>query len=226
MQPLIFLDLETTGLSYVPPHECAPLSIAAFVLAGPNHGKEFHHLMRPFPNARVFDIALSVNGFKASEIDSFPHPMEAFVAFRDWITELDDAYNEMEAKPQHKLAGWNIKFDDGFLRAWIARCYDPSYYGNVFHPVKYEVMDDLKICYPDHKIRFADSEGKGGGKLTQVYKGLFGKDFAKAHTAAGDVTATRDCFLHFDQRKTEPLYSEYHHYIDYDNQHKLSSFGE
>lgn len=209
--PILFIDLETTGLS---PRENAPLSICIHVLGGSDHGAEFHETMRPHKGAIVVEAALRVNGYINKDIWSFADPYEVFVKFKNFIQLLDAGAATKKQllgyptyKPLHILGGWNLKFDEGFMRAWISRCADPTYYGNTFDPDMCEVMNHYKSTYPDFKQRF------GNAKLTQAYLGIFGEPIGDAHTARGDVIATRDIFLHCDKQSKEPQYGEFHHLI-------------
>lgn len=202
--PILFIDLETTGRSAV---DSAPLSIACYVLGGPNHGAEFHHQMRPHKGAMIYDEALKVNNFTREEIIFFPDPYKAMAAFQDFIQLLDTGHSLSDSKPIYTLGGWCVHFDESFMRAWIGRTGEASWYGNTFSDTRLEASLDLKSCYPDYKQRF------GGYKLVNVYAGLFGRPLDKAHTAHADVLATRDVFLHCDQKSGKNLYQEYHNLL-------------
>lgn len=208
--PILFIDLETTGLS---PQKNAPLSICVHVLGGPNHGAELHETMRPHKGAIIVEQALQVNGYIDKDIWSFPDPYEVYVKLRDFIDLLDSGQSNgidsphIGRMPLHIVGGWNLKFDEGFMRAWISRCAEPTYYGNTFDPEMCEVMNYYKFTYPDFKQRF------GSAKLSQAYFGIFEQPIAEAHTARGDVLATRDIFLHCDKQSKDPQYSEFHHLI-------------
>lgn len=203
MRPLIFIDLETTGLDAA---INAPIAIAALVLAGPNHDSVFQRKMRPFPSAEVNPYALQVNGYDEADIWTWKEPGRVCDDFLDWIASVCPA-------PQLVIpAGWNYKFDERFLREWILRHIPDAaaYYGNTFSPDYIEGMSAVKLVYPDHSTRFPR---KGGMKLTYQYEYHFGENYKDAHTELADCHATRRVFLACDKLHPNPSYKEYHHLL-------------
>lgn len=200
MPPLIFIDLETTGLDA---GIAAPISIAAVVLSGPHHDKLFHRRFRPFAGADVNPYAMAANGYDELEIWTWPSPAEACSDFTFWINEVCPAPDIVTP------AGWNYAFDERFLKAWISRHIDdaPAFYGNTFSPDYVEGMSLVKEVFPDHATRFPR---KGGMKLTYQYEYHFGVPLRDAHTELADCHATRRIFLKCDSLKAEPQYKPYH----------------
>lgn len=209
MTPLLFLDLETTGLSA---DRHAPISIAVVVLSGPSHGTVFHKHMRPFIGSAIEPKALEVNGYGFGEIMAFQDPHEVFHEFQAFIDKLDAAHVNPgdEGLPLHRCAGWNFPFDNKFLRAWCDRHQGGTYYGNVFDPDPLDVMQSFKRAYPCHKER------QGGARLVNAYEHIFKKPLAGAHNEMADTLATRDVFLHLDLQG-ERRYPDYHNLIWSDN---------
>jgi len=203
MHPLLFLDLETTGLSA---EIAAPIAIAAVVLGGPSHDEIFHRFMRPFKGADINPFALAVNGYKEDQIQTWDPPELVCRDFIDWCLE------RFPAPQLITPAGWNYAFDERFLREWVLR-HAPdaaALYGNLFNPQHIETMNVVRGTYPDHAKLFPK---KGGMKLTYQYEWHFGAPLDKAHTELADCIATRSIFLRCDQLCSQPSYADYHHLI-------------
>jgi len=192
--PIVFIDLETSGLSA---QKHAPLSIAALVLAGPHHGKTFTSTLRPLPHHEVDQRALDCNGFTRLEIQQHRCPQDVADEFKDFIDVVSP--NTLVV-----AGGYNYKFDEAFLRAWLTTCLGASYYGNTFSSNYAEVMSYIKMVWPDWKQRFVSM------KQVDQYQHHFGTPLVKAHSAEADVAATCRLFLHADKCHSQPSYTPYH----------------
>lgn len=199
MTPILFIDLETTGLD---PSICAPISIAAVMLAGPHHDKRFHARMRPFVGATISPYAMQVNGYDPTAIMSWPDPQEVCEQFREWLDIVAPGESV-------QAAGHYFRFDEGFLREWITRHIDAAYYGNVFAAKYIDTIDIVKATWPDWKSRWQNC------KLTTQYEAHFGRTLTDAHTELADCLASRDLFLHCDKHSKEPRYADYHSTLSY-----------
>ena len=194
-KPILFLDLETTGLSAA---TAAPIELAAVVCSGPCHGWTFHSKMRPFVGAIIDQRALDANGYNCREIMTWPDPSEVFQNFQDWINGVwksDDAVLE---------GGYNYHFDRQFLIEFCVRYQaHAAWYGNTFATNFIEVRKELKEAFPQH-----NPYGRGQpGKLKEQYYLHFNEVLEKAHTAGADVAGTMRLFLHADKHKQEPKYT-------------------
>lgn len=199
--PLLFIDKETTDLS---PAVGAPIEISALVLGGEHDGKDFTAKMRPFDGAKINPFALEANGTTYDEIMTRPCPREVFANFQDWLNMTHPA--PLIVRP----AGYNYKFDEGFLREWYCRYATGDIYGHTF-TTAVEVMDVIKMTWPHHVGTTFPK--KGGMKLTFQHQYHFGTVHDKAHTALADCLATRALFLHADRTSGRNEYQQYHHYI-------------
>ena len=200
MSPIIFIDLETTGLN---PATAAPISIAALVCSGPHHGKLFNAQMRPFTGAEIQPMALLCNGYKANQILAFADPVHTLNLFVDWLNMVVPEGDAVLA------GGYNYRFDESFLREWFIRSHeDPAWYGNTFAPDYIEVMKEIKTVWPEWRFRFPNM------KLVTQYEHHFGQPLTAAHNEVADVYATMHLFLHADKHKPTPRYSHLHHELD------------
>lgn len=202
MQPLLFIDKETTGLDAA---TAAPVEISALVLAGPHDGKSFTGKMRPFDGADINPYALTANGLTLEEIRTWPQPADVFGQFNDWLETV------LPERTLAKPAGYNFAFDDRFLRAWYARHGEVQQYSFQFDGTPVEVMDVIKQTWPANVGTVFPK--KGGMKLTFQHEFHFGTVHDKAHTALADCIATRSLFLHCDRVSGRGHYQDYYHYI-------------
>jgi len=193
-QPIVFIDLETSGLSA---QKHAPLSIASLVLAGPHHGKTYTSTLRPRPHHEIDQRALDVNGFTRAELQTHRDPAQVADEFKDFLDVVSP--NALVV-----AGGYNYKFDEQFLRVWLTIHLGPAYYGNTFASNFAEVMQYIKLVWPDWKTRFPSM------KQVDQYIYHFGEPLVKAHSADADVAATCRLFLHADKHSANPLYADYH----------------
>ncbi len=193
-QTIVFIDLETSGLS---PQKHAPLSIAAIVLAGPHHDKTFTSTLRPSPHHEIDQRALDVNGFTRDEIQTHRDPAQVADEFKDFIDVV--CPNSLVV-----AGGYNYKFDESFLRVWLTTHLGPAYYGNTFSSNYAEVMTYIKTVWPDWRTKFPSM------KQVDQYLYHFGEPLLKAHSADADVAATRRLFLYADRCHPTPSYTQYH----------------
>lgn len=202
MQPLLFIDLETTGLS---PAVNAPITVGALVLGGEHDGAVFQGKMRPWDGANINAVALQVNGYQFEEIMDWPRPADTFEEFRDFL--CDTHPEPLQVHP----VGHNVKFDESFLREWFITHTDAALYGSLFAPALCTI-EVIKQTWPKHHSG-AVWPKKGGLKLTFQYEWHFGTQYEGAHTELADCYATRALFLHADRESGRNAYAGYHHLI-------------
>ncbi len=116
---LLFIDMETTGLS---PKKHAPVEVGAIwtddrlkILA--NGQATYHAYIKPFKGARIEKTAMAVN-----HIDLRSKEFKAKSKLPDIVVrhlqKLTDTYCGSEVPI---LTGWNVSFDVGFLRGMYER---------------------------------------------------------------------------------------------------------
>ena len=119
----LFLDTETGGID---PNRHALLEIGALVCIGEQESVGFEYFTRPFNGDTITEKALEVNGKTYEEIDSYPDPMYTHDKFTQMLSTYIDRFDR---KDKFFLYGWNVDFDDRFLRAFFKKCED-KYYGS------------------------------------------------------------------------------------------------
>lgn len=186
LEPLLFIDTETTGLA---PGANALVTLSAIMLGGPHSSEHITITCRPHPGAIIAQQALDANRLTKEQIMGFPCPKEESARFVYWITE------RLRPRELARPVGWNFKFDNVFLLSWLALNNNPSWYGNTFTD-GIDCLPLFRASYPNFKT----DPLFGNAKLTTVYRGLFGRDLADAHTSLADAQATLDVFCHLVEK--------------------------
>lgn len=128
MVKLLYFDCETTGLD---PKSCAIVQLAGFVVIDGREVDRFDIKCRPWVGSQIEEKALEIQGRDNEEIMGYPDPKEAFTEF----VELLNKYGE---GGRLFFVGYNSKFDEEFLRAFLSRY---SYqYGKSFWSPSLDVM--------------------------------------------------------------------------------------
>lgn len=119
----LFIDLETGGLS---PDKSAIVQIA--VIATDNNflvKDTWSSLIKPLPGQELGDRSIEVHGLTAERLKNERDETEVIPEFIAWC----------EQYPNHRFAGQNCPFDDGFIRKcckrlkikWEKVCLFPAY---------------------------------------------------------------------------------------------------
>jgi len=175
---IFWLDTETTGVS-AGLH--AMIQLACLIEINGEVQSTFLTNVRPHPGARIDKKALEVNKLRESDLISYPEPLDIHRQITDLMKRYVDKYDPND---KFVLAGYNVAFDDGFLRSFFRICGD-IYYGSYFAWPKIDVA----------------------GLVAEEYlKGLRVENFKleticarygipiKAHNALEDITATRSLY--------------------------------
>jgi DNA polymerase III epsilon subunit-like protein len=186
----ILLDTETGGLD---PEHNGIIELAAMALDAQLNVREnvphYHRLIRPEERHVVSEEALKVNNHywvkdKKSEEYRSALPYElAWADFMSWLTKF---------YPDPRwiiLTGWNVSFDEAFLRYLHAYPNTPDTSGNSAYvnqgwPFHYHKIDFLGVCrYLDLRA----GRSRRTYKLEKMAEHYFGaiSEFAM-HTALGD----------------------------------------
>ncbi len=172
---LLFIDTETTGLSY----SDQILQFAA--IYGMFDGKIFREENRI---NQYINITKAINPF-AQRVHGISRSMVAEYEYIDGYIESFIKYVD-----KSDFIVWhNISFDIRMLRQdceRIGRQYD---------------WDSVKtFCTMKDTSDFASLTCKKRPKLKILYNELFGRDFENAHDAMADIEATKDCFVELANR--------------------------
>ncbi len=169
----LYADTETTNTN---PATGAVIEIGAIC-----NGVEFHTLIKPHDGAEVSQEALDVNGLTISELQSAPTNKEAVAMFCKY---LDQFVNRFDKADKLIMAGFNVGFDDRFLRSLF------SHAGNPFlGSYKWSTLYDVQV--PAIAYLQPERSSMEIFKLETVARQL-GIDLSgrKLHTALDDIKLT------------------------------------
>lgn len=165
---LVFIDIETTGLSLI---NSEIIELAAIVCDGINLKieKTFHSRIKPLHMERAEKDALKINGYDP-------------IKWRD-ARELKDALIEFgNIAPSGILVGWNVSFDWSFLE----KAFEEN---QIIHKFDYHKIDAMSVAYAElfKKGAFASL----GLRKVAV---TFDVKLPAVHDAANDTRATYEIF--------------------------------
>ena len=180
----LYLDTETTGVN---PKEDSIFQISCIYIdteALSNGPEEYDFKLAPYKNKGLSPMAKEKTGMTDEEINSYPPQDLVFEEFREKICAK---VNSRDRGDKMFLLGYNISFDDSFLREWFSFNGD-RYYGSYFWNPCIDAM-------PLAGLRLmAARPFMPNFQLSTVYKALTGKDLEGAHDAMSDVRATKEIF--------------------------------
>jgi len=125
MNKQLFFDTETGGVN---PDRDALLEIGGLVCITGQDDVEFDLFTKPFDGDNISDEALKVNGMNYDQSNTFPTPRSTHSRLTKMLSMYVDKYDKRD---KFILYGWNVDFDDHFLRAFFRKCGD-KYYGSYF----------------------------------------------------------------------------------------------
>jgi DNA polymerase III epsilon subunit-like protein len=195
--PYLIIDTETTGLD---PEKNAVIEIAAMPWTpsstSPIIPSYFHTLVKPHTSAQITEQALKVNGhywcqptFDTLDEDQLKKRKAAKTpidAIRNLNAYIKKVFPSSEYHKKIVLVGWNVSFDELFLKSMHKRCV----YTNktslpwLFHYHKIDMLSVLRYVDMMKNIR------RKSYSLENIAKDLgvdFVKEGLKAHNAVDDV---------------------------------------
>lgn len=176
--PLLWLDVETTGLN---PEKNGIVSLACIADFDGQEVAKTSFYMNPV-GREIEDGALKVNGFTREQIANYPHWNEIKGDFLAWLVQtFTRAYIPMP------VGGFNhVSFDCRFIREWFNQA-GGSRLEEIFRvEERFDVMLLVK-----RSEAFAKLENR---KLVTVANSMGVELGAQAHEAAADIRATRELF--------------------------------
>ena len=176
MQKLLWIDVETSGLSCV---KNDILTIAGIIEIDGNIAEEFYFKCQPHDWNTINEEALKINGITIEELKSFEHPA---VTHQKLINIFKKYVNKFDKKDKFIPAGHNVNFDVDFLFKFFEKCND-KYCGSWIDYHKLDSIPLLQILALKGAIKLDNF------KLETVAK-HFGIEFA-AHDALADIHTTR-----------------------------------
>lgn len=191
MGKILWLDTETTGLDT---YKNDIIQIGYIVEIDGQLMEENEILMRPRPGSDISPEALSKNKFTGKELSSFQTQEEGLYKFELMLQRHVDRF---DSRDKFILAGYNVGFDDKFLRAAFKKN-KHNYYGAYIMWAKLDVQSFLaRYLYESEDEDLTDQ------KLETVCH-HFGVKF-KAHDALEDIKATRKLYTLLTKEKEHEL---------------------
>ena len=179
---VLWVDVETTGLYS---NKNGLIQIAALFETDGKIQDRFISDVRTFDSDLIDPVALKVTGTTKEEIATFPNPQLVFESFVDFLKKYVNQYDRFD---KFIIAGYNIDFDIGFLKAFWKKNHN-KFYGSFFNWVPIDVMKEvvsscimLDLPIPP-RIRLIDMIEHFG---LEVPKGL--------HDAEIDIEMTRKIY--------------------------------
>lgn len=120
----IWIDTETTGTD---PQTHDIWQVAGIIEAN-GKDREFNFKMRPFNMDAISKEALEVGGITMEKLASFTDARIVLAEFSELLSQYVSPYNKHD---KFTLCGFNVGFDDEFLRAWWQKCGN-KFYGSFF----------------------------------------------------------------------------------------------
>ena len=176
---LLYLDVETTGLSHYK-NDIIQLAFIIEIDGIVKEEKSFN--MQPLSMENVEDSALKVNNITREQLLTFSYSKdihnEVFNIFNKYINKYDKA-------DKFTPCGYNVRFDLDFFHSWAKKCgntYSGSY-------INWKYLDVMQLAYlldyqgilnlPDYKLH----------TICEHFKIEF-----KEHDALEDIKATKQLF--------------------------------
>lgn len=131
-----FVDCETTGTD---PLKHGLVQLAGVIAVDGKIADRFKLEMCTFPDDKIEDEALNINGLDRMTIASWPTP---FSVYTQLIQRLGRHCNKMDRSDKYHMIGYNADFDAAFIRKFFEKCGD-KYFGSFFW---WPIIDVSKIA--------------------------------------------------------------------------------
>lgn len=178
MGKIFWFDVETTGVNCT---TNAIIQLSGIMEFDKEVIEEVNYQIRPFPGAVIEKIALEVNGIKEEDLISFAPYRNVYFSFINFLNKYVDKYTKED---KIVLAGYNVGFDEGFLRNFFTMNGD-RYFGSYFAWPKIDVAHVIAEEYVK------------GLRLSNFRLGTICEKYGvaiSAHDAMSDIRATRDLY--------------------------------
>ena len=178
---ILWIDTETTGLI---PGKNAMIQLAALLVINGSVKEEINLLCRPFKGAVIEQSALDINKRTKEDIMIYPTLVYQISVFKDII---DNYINKYDKNDKFVIAGYNVRFDIGFLRDGFNIVGD-KYFGSRFFSAPIDVMTIVALCISQKQLRLRNYQLKSVSDKFHV-------SLDDAHDALADIKATRNLFF-------------------------------
>ena len=193
VEKLFFVDVETTG---VDSNQNALTQVAGDVCII-NESKELQSLetfnfdIQPWEGAVIEPEALKVTGKTEEEIMAYPSSESVY---KEFVALLDRHCNKFDKKDKMVMLGYNVRFDEDYLRKWFERQGNP-YIGSYFWYPPIDIMNLAMFDIGTKRSRLVNF------KLGTVAANYGLTPDGKLHDAMADIKLTKDLFWTLVKRK-------------------------
>jgi DNA polymerase III subunit epsilon len=178
VRKIFWLDVETTGTDS---EKCAIVQLAGLIEIDKKIIDTFSFEIKPHDGALIIDEALKVSGRTREQLETYLNHKDVYKLL---CAGLGKIVNKYVRSDKLILAGYNVHFDDSFLRALFERCND-KYYGSF-------------IAWPKLDVATFVADRLANGAILPDYKlSTFCAKYEVnlvAHDALSDILATRDLY--------------------------------
>jgi len=176
---IFWFDTETTGLD---PKIHGLTELAVLIEDNGKIIDQVHYSIVPSEGVVVDPKALEIQG---KSLDDLRIGMPEKLVLDDLKTRLRYHIDPYNPKQKFVQAGYNVGFDDSFLREFFIRNND-KYYGSWFFNARIDVLSLVAMCQSKRKFTVADF------KLSTMCKHFYIP--LDAHHAMDDIKATRELY--------------------------------
>lgn len=181
---LLIVDTETTGLD---PKKNGIVQLSA-ILCTPSGTFEFNKYCNP-GDVEISQEALDTNGLTREQIATFENDVDVYFQFTKWLGTHISKYDKTD---KAFMAGYNVGFDDGFIRALADKAGD-KYLGS------YKYNDTIDARAMAVLVLYNDRNDMVNFKLTTVFQKIAGVSVdeyvKKIGVEGGAHNALVDCYL-------------------------------
>ena len=175
----LYIDVETTGLD---PKTSSIIQLSG-ILSVDGVETEFNYKMKPYKGETIPEEITKITGITNEDALNFARQEDVFKEFKSLLD-----MHIGERKTRAYLVGYNVRFDDEFLRDWFTFNGAPFGWGYYVWFPYIDVMDIAAFKAIGFRQKFRNF------KLVTVYEYFTGKPLEGAHDALIDIRATKELF--------------------------------
>jgi DNA polymerase-3 subunit epsilon len=179
---LFYYDSETTGLDE---KRHAITQMAGIIVIDGVEKERFDIKMSPDEGQEVEESALVIQGKTRKEIEAYPSSNDGYIALKTIMARYVNQYDKTD---KFFMVGYNVKFDEGFLRTLFSRKND-KYFGSWFWNPAIDVMSIAGAVLAKYRAELPRFN------LEVVADYLHITTDGNLHDAAADIDITRKVFL-------------------------------
>lgn len=178
----VFLDLETTGLNS---YKNGVWQIGAIFFKDGEERETFNETCNIYPGQESHPKALEMADLTEERLKALRHPMEVYNEFRALLSKYIDPYNKTE---KAFMYGYNVRFDDDFLRQFFYNSGD-RFYGSWFWNPAIDVMNLAMIHLKEARPLMTNFKQDSVARALEIEV-----DDSQLHDALYDIRLTKQIY--------------------------------